>query len=357
MEELKPKPRRGKTAEQKAEEAEAAAATARKELEEKGEYVSPLRADEIPVEETVAPVGGEPPMMLDEPGYLAALEAAAEVFGDDMKPESKAIVEQEIEATKAKLVQDFRPPKDVFITVQGGAQYLPARWRVVWLRRQVATAGWSIQTQMVAHVAGTCASAGGRGKSPKITGGMAVFKAVVMDDRNKIIGEGHAQEFSDNFSDYIEKAETSAIARALAISGFGTESALDLDEGWIADSPIKADGSLGSIEAAREETPIVIGKSEITNVMQGGRQQVATQAQMAAIREASNELSLPPDALAAFIDVELGKSPDLSEADNITEQGRIVLDFLAGLSFAECGKIVKGLMEAVEKQRERDGGA
>ena len=96
------------------------------------------------------------------------------------------------------------------------------------------------------------------------------------------------------------------------------------------------------------ETQIVIGKSEITNVIQGGRQQVATQAQIAAIREASRELNLVPEALNTFIQVELGRSADLSGAADVNEGARLILDFLSGLTFEECGKIVRGLMEAVE---------
>jgi len=101
--------------------------------------------------------------------------------------------------------------------------------------------------------------------------------------------------------------------------------------------------------------PIVIESSNIKNVKQGGRQQVATIAQIQAIKAASNELMIEPAALAAFIDVELGDSPDLSVAKDITEEGKIIMDYLVGLTFEQCGRIVKGLVEAVEKQR--NGGA
>lgn len=53
-----------------------------------------------------------------------------------------------------------------------------------------------------------------------------------------ILSEAHGQESVNDFQDYIEKAETKAIGRALANLGFGTQFALELDEGErIVDSP------------------------------------------------------------------------------------------------------------------------
>ena len=69
--------------------------------------------------------------------------------------------------------------------------------------------------------------------------GFAVFQAEVWLD-GILLGMGTKQESKRDFPDFLEKAETGAIGRALAISGFGTIYALqDFDEGErLADAPV-----------------------------------------------------------------------------------------------------------------------
>jgi hypothetical protein len=54
---------------------------------------------------------------------------------------------------------------------------------------------------------------------------------------------GHGSETRGDFGDYIEKAETKAIARALGAAGYGTEGAFEEDPSRPADSPIAAGSS------------------------------------------------------------------------------------------------------------------
>lgn len=65
---------------------------------------------------------------------------------------------------------------------------------------------------------------------------------VVKDNEGNIIRQAQAtkRETKKDFSDHTEKAETSAIGRALAMLGYGTQFAIsDLDEGQrLADSPV-----------------------------------------------------------------------------------------------------------------------
>lgn len=74
----------------------------------------------------------------------------------------------------------------------------------------------------------------------------AVVKAtiVVFNNEGKIVKRATATKREDmkHFADFIEKAETSAIGRALALMGYGTQYALsDLDEGdRLADSPLQS---------------------------------------------------------------------------------------------------------------------
>lgn len=74
--------------------------------------------------------------------------------------------------------------------------------------------------------------------------GFAVFQAEVWLD-GILLGMGTKQESKRDFPDFLEKAETGAIGRALAISGFGTIYALqDFDEGdRLADAPVTVNKS------------------------------------------------------------------------------------------------------------------
>lgn len=77
-----------------------------------------------------------------------------------------------------------------------------------------------------------------------VTDEQTICKAhvVVRDNEGKVIRQAQAtkRETKKDFSDHTEKAETSAIGRALAMLGYGTQFAIsDLDEGQrLADSPV-----------------------------------------------------------------------------------------------------------------------
>lgn len=103
-----------------------------------------------------------------------------------------------------------------------GKDYLEVKWRIVWFREEHPN--WSIETEAV-H----------RGVSD------AIFRATIRDDQGRILAVSHKSETKQGFEDFIEKAETGAIGRALALCGYGTQfCADDLDEGSrLADSPIE----------------------------------------------------------------------------------------------------------------------
>jgi hypothetical protein len=103
-----------------------------------------------------------------------------------------------------------------------GKDYLEVKWRLVWLRSEHPDA--VIDTELVAHA-----------------NSEAIFRAQV-----SIPGAGSAtgwgSEDAQGFGDYIEKAETKAIGRALAALGFGTQFCADFDfgaaAGRVVDSPV-----------------------------------------------------------------------------------------------------------------------
>jgi hypothetical protein len=121
---------------------------------------------------------------------------------------------------------NFDPSK--YLTKVGSSDYLEVKWRLVWLREAHPDA--VIETELVSH-------------DPSANAGqaMAVFRAKVT-----IPGGGSAtgwgSEGYNDFRDYLEKAETKALGRALAALGFGTQFCPDFDfgaaQGAIVDSPI-----------------------------------------------------------------------------------------------------------------------
>lgn len=119
-------------------------------------------------------------------------------------------------------------PNSHLITLKGKS-YLPVQWRLVWLREQFPHG--TISTEIV-HL--------------DLEKGLAVFKAHVEDGIGGI-GEGHGSESRADFGDFLEKAETKALGRALAALGFGTQFASELEEGErIVDSPVERTRMIGT---------------------------------------------------------------------------------------------------------------
>ena len=103
-----------------------------------------------------------------------------------------------------------------------GADYLEVKWRLVWLRDQYPDA--VIDTELVSHV-----------------GNQAIFRArITLPTGASATGWG--SDDINSFANYIEKAETKAIGRALAALGFGTQFCTDFDygsdEGQVVDAPV-----------------------------------------------------------------------------------------------------------------------
>lgn len=123
-----------------------------------------------------------------------------------------------------------------------GKKYLQVMWRIVWFREEHPTA--SINTECIEH-----------------DDKHAVFKATIAEN-GSTLATAHGSETERDFRDFLEKAETKAIGRALAMCGYGTQFTGDeLDEGErIVDSPVKkakkvADDDLSPEDLKRLQTP------------------------------------------------------------------------------------------------------
>lgn len=153
-----------------------------------------------------------------------------------MDAEETSIPQEPEASQKRRMPNNLRR---FLIRMQGGKMYLPAAYRLVWFRDECPD--WGIDTMLLE---------GGQ------EAGFATVQAKVFNAEGRLIASGMKTETRQDFpAGWTEKAETGAIARALAVSGFGTQFSQDLDEaevaGRIADSP----QPIEQPQAARADRP------------------------------------------------------------------------------------------------------
>jgi len=104
---------------------------------------------------------------------------------------------------------------------QTETDYLPVAARIAWFRREHPD--WSIITKTV-----------------QLADKAVVMKAIIKDKDGRIIATARKRETEIGFPDYIEKAETGSVGRALAMCGYGTLQAPEFDEcERLADAPVE----------------------------------------------------------------------------------------------------------------------
>lgn len=157
-----------------------------------------------------------------------------------------------------------------YLTKVGSSDYLEVKWRLVWLRELHPDA--SVETELV-HFASPLPHP----ETGEIAA-YAVFKATIT-----IPGGGNATGFAHetmvDFREFLEKAETKAIGRALAALGFGTQFCSDFDfsggSGKPADVPVDISRTRGA-QRARQEPVAMITKAQIDRLAQLKTQKGAT---------------------------------------------------------------------------------
>lgn len=100
-----------------------------------------------------------------------------------------------------------------------GKDYIQVAHRIVWFREEHPEG--QIKTEIV-----------------KLENDYCIFKATIYDANPSALATAHGREDAKHFPDFIEKSETKAIGRALALCGYGTQFAPELDEeDRLADAP------------------------------------------------------------------------------------------------------------------------
>ena len=102
-----------------------------------------------------------------------------------------------------------------------GKPYLQVAHRLVWMREEHPE--WSITTECI-----------------RMDKDESIFRATICNDAGVVLAQATKREDKAGFADHLEKSETGAIGRALALCGYGTQFCSDeLDEGQrLADSPV-----------------------------------------------------------------------------------------------------------------------
>lgn len=126
-------------------------------------------------------------------------------------------------------MKTFKTPKGTELPLRDmrGKDYLDVQYRVLWMREEHTD--WGITTEIVTH-----------------DDTKSIVRATILDNTGKILAQGTKSETIGDFKDHLEKAETGATGRALALCGYGTQFAQELEEGdRIVDGPREPKPSRG----------------------------------------------------------------------------------------------------------------
>ena len=185
--------------------------------------------------------------------------------------------------------RSFEPSR--YLRKLAGRDYLEVKWRLLWLRTEHPDA--IMETDLV-----------------KLDDGFALFKA-----RVAIPGGGEAtgwgSETRQDFFDFIEKAETKALGRALAALGFGTQFCEDFDfaagsagNAHVVDSPIEfaaAGNNAASVDRSAPSRPTAIPQASSS---------LATPAQLKLIYlTATRDLHITEEELEERCQTQYGRLP------------------------------------------------
>jgi len=210
--------------------------------------------------------------------------------------------ETEAVSKESPQTRSFNPSEHIMQlkSEQGTRDYLPVQWRLVWFRS--ACPHGSIETEMLhldldrdteEEVLVWNAERRRNEKIIKHAKGFVVFRAVVKDGQGGV-ATGTKSEKAASFPDFIEKAETGAIGRALAGLGYGTQFTGDeWDEAHrIVDSPVDRQPALASKNGSYGGRPLPSnGPVHLTSEQEA--ELPISEQQLSSIRKLCEHLSKP----------------------------------------------------------------
>jgi hypothetical protein len=214
--------------------------------------------------------------------------------------------ETEVVSKESAQIRSFNPSEHIMQikSEHGTRDYLPVQWRLVWFRSTCPHG--SIETEML-HLdldrdteEETLVWNAERRRNEKIAKhakGFVIFRAVVKDGQGGI-ATGTKSEKAASFPDFIEKAETGAIGRALAALGYGTQFTGDeWDEAHrIVDSPVDRQSALapknGNNASKEVGKPLASnGPAHLTSEQEA--ESPVSEQQLSSIRKLCEHLSKP----------------------------------------------------------------
>jgi len=216
---------------------------------------------------------------------------------------------------------------------QAVRDYLPVQWRLVWFR-SLCPEG-TIETEII-HLdldrdteEEIFVWNNEKRRSEKVVKhakGLVIFKATVSDGKGAI-ATGTKMEKAASFSDWLEKAETGAIGRALAGLGYGTQFTGDeLDEAHrIVDSPVSRNAVPVNSNGNDSSSSATVRADSVTR-----NNQHSTGTQEVPAEEQDAEASVTEQQLSSIR--KLCERLDKPEPQNVT-----------ALSFVDARKVIREL--------------
>ena len=276
--------------------------------------------------------------------------------------------EQVREEQPTQRTRTFNPNEHVMQlkSREGSKDYLPVQWRLVWFREQCPHG--TIKTEMLhldldreteeeAYVWNN-----EKRRSEKVVKqakGYVVFRALVEDGKGGI-ATGTKSEKAASFGDFIEKAETGAIGRALAALGYGTQFAPELNEEHrIVDSPVERQPmsanngySSGNTPAANVRPLATASNGNSTH----GYTTSAGQAQRVAESANGNGYTTQPmqtPRVAESAGEELATEQQVSSIRKLCEHlGKAEPENVAAISYLSAKKLIQQLTAEYKESRQ-----